>query len=248
MINTMLDLRYSHVTGGKVSQEELDMRPNWDRLMEEYRVGFPNIYVNGDSAGNKISLTFDDAPDRQCTPLILDILKEYQVPAVFAAHGRHTEEDADILLRVHKEGHEIINHTYDHLSLPQIGQSRIKEEILRTEAIIFELTGKRTCLMRPPYGKLSREVFATVADLDYGILMWSYNTYDFVATQKEEILEGMTEAVRPGEIILMHSYENKEPTVEALETIITDLRTRGFHFVPITELLGIDCYRVSVHA
>lgn len=242
MLNTMLNLRYSQRTAQKLLEEERNSLFKWDDIMEKYQAEYPCIYTNGNIEEKKIALTFDDAPDAECTPVILDILNELKVQACFSAIGLHIEKDLKIFERICKENHAIINHTYLHPDLSLIKSKQVKEEILRTEKLIYNISHKKTKLMRPPYGKISEEALKAIMELDYKVIMWSYNTYDYVATQEQEIYDGMMDKIRPGEIILMHSYENKGPTVKALKTIITDLRKKGFEFVSVSELLDIDCW------
>ncbi len=233
-------LKYSEKTKQKLPDDTINFFRDWDEKVLKYRANYKLIYTNGKNDARKVALTFDDAPDADCTPQILDILKEMNVKASFSVVGLHIEREPQILRRIYDEKHDIINHTYFHPDLSKANSILLKEEIKRTEKIIYDITGFKTRIMRPPYGKLSTSSIEDIRLLDYKILLWSYDTFDYVAETSNDILDGMTDELRAGEIILLHSYENKEPTVKALNTIISELRNKGIELVPASEILGIN--------
>ena len=94
--------------------------------------------------------------------------------------------------------------------------------------MISDVLGIKTKIIRPPYGSINSNVMDLLIEIDYECLQWSYNTFDWVAENGKDILEGMTEQIRNGEIILLHSYKNKKPTVEILPKLIDELRIKGF--------------------
>src|SRR5262249_52474930 len=101
--------------------------------------------------GKKIALTFDDGPDRQWTPTVLDILARYQVPATFFYIGRHALENPDLVQRAFNEGHEIGNHTLTHAGLGTIPGVRATFELNATRFIVASLTGRTMRYARSPF-------------------------------------------------------------------------------------------------
>lgn len=200
---------------------------------------------NGDTTKKKVALTFDDAPDLKCTPLILDILKKYNVKASFAVVGDYMDGSEGILNRIYKEGHAIINHTKSHINLCKCKEEEIIHEILSNEEKIYKYTGIKTKIMRPPYGNINNRVGDILNNLGYYMAMWSYDTYDWLAMTGEEILYDMPNRIRNGEVILLHSRKGTEATVDALPNLITEIENLGFSMVTIDEMFEIDLYKLN---
>src|SRR5205814_4305840 len=93
-----------------------------DSLPEPYRVG------RYGANANKVALTFDDGPDPNWTPKILDVLKEKKAPATFFLIGLQADRFSDLAARIYREGHEIGNHTFTHPDISNISQSFAKLE------------------------------------------------------------------------------------------------------------------------
>jgi len=237
---------YSDVAKCKLTAQEKKYYEDWDRNNQYLKDLFPDVlYLNGDSLKKEVAITFDDAPDAFCTPEILNILRKKHVKANFSVIGKHIIGNEALVKQIYHENHMIVNHTYSHIDLSIATNQEIYNELQITEDMICNLIGIRTAIMRPPYGKLSKYAVKHIAGLDYKIVLWSYNTCDWVATSRDDILDGMTRKSRPGEIILLHSYENKEFTVNSLECIIDSLREKGFKFVTLDEMLSLDSYRLQ---
>lgn len=239
----LLEIQYSEKFKQNLSDDQLQFFQTWNEKVSSYRSCYKKIYCNGNKNEKKIALTFDDAPDAYCTPQILDILKRLRVQAGFSVIGLHIEENKKLLKRIYQEKHTIINHTYRHYELPSLSKEELYNEIKKTEELIYDLIGVKPSMIRPPYGILSDSVVAEIERLNYGILLWSYDTCDCVVKTADDILDNMCDSIRPGEVILMHSYENKESTVAALEPLIIGLQANGFEIVPMEELFDIKCYR-----
>lgn len=242
MNQEILQLKGSEKLEKKITDEQKQFNKMRNNNIKNYLNIHKKIYCNGAGKEKKVALTFDDAPDAYCTPRILDILKKLNVQAAFSIIGVYIEENKALLKRIYKENHAIINHTYMHHDLSLLSKEELREELKKTKELIYRSIGVKTSIMRPPFGNLSDFVIEEIARLNYDILLWSYDTYDWAAESADDILYNMCDSIRPGEIILMHSYENKESTVEALEPLILSIRARGFEIVPIEELLNIKCY------
>jgi len=117
-------------------------------------------------------LSFDDGPIPEVTPDVLDVLKKYQVKATFFCVGENLEKNKDIIARIEKEGHEVGNHTYNHLK-----GWRTKDEDYFTNIDKFESLYP-TKLFRPPYGKMKWSQIKRISK-QYKIILWSVLTYDF---------------------------------------------------------------------
>ncbi|MDE6607275.1 MAG: polysaccharide deacetylase family protein, partial [Lachnospiraceae bacterium] len=105
----------------------------------------------------KIAITFDDGPHPQYTKQLLDGLKERGVKATFFVTGEHAELHPDIIERMNEEGHLIGNHTYSHIQLNSGNREEFKNQLIKTNEIISEITGNEVLYVRPPYGSWDKK-------------------------------------------------------------------------------------------
>lgn len=153
-----------------------------------------------------ISLTFDDGPSIY-TPGIIDVLGEYDAKATFYVLGQLIRHQPETLIRMHKEGHEIANHTWSHPNLRQASNERIVAEITRSTAEIEKYTGTTPTNMRPPYGSYDSRVSQMV---DLPLIMWSVDTSDW---QHRDTYQTITRATHWKRAILFYSttFTNRPP-------------------------------------
>ena len=197
------------------------------------------VYSSHMNDGNKIALTFDDGPHPQYTPLILDILREYNVHATFFLIGENAERNPELVRRILRVGHEIGNHTYLHKNLKEHTSGGIYEEISMAEEAILRIADQRTKLLRPPGGLYDKQVCETAHRLDYDIILWTVDTFDWKHPTSEEIVQTVESNVQCGDIILCHDFIGgaPSPTPDAIRKIIPDLLKRGYEFVSVSELI-----------
>ncbi|OMF32191.1 polysaccharide deacetylase [Paenibacillus sp. FSL H8-0548] len=190
----------------------------------------------------KLSLTFDDGPYPEMTNKILDLLKKYNAKATFFVLGNKVERYPETIKREIAEGHEVANHTFNHVYFQRsISQATIKEEIVRTENALEALTGKKPLLFRPPGGYYNEQSIQIAKALGYTTIMWSWHqdTNDWKSPGVDKIVNKVLNNARNGDIVLLHDYiPGSMQTVKALETILFELSKRGFEFVTVTELMN----------
>jgi polysaccharide deacetylase family sporulation protein PdaB len=188
-----------------------------------------------------IALTFDDGPDPADTPAILDLLKQYEVKATFFVIGKKANWYPELVKREVLEGHEIANHTYNHIYFnKQMTEYSIQKEILKAEQTILSITGKKPKLFRPPGGFYSENVIRVLQKSGYKLIMWSWHqdSKDWNRPGVNKIVRSVLEKTRNGDIVLLHDYvEGKTQTIEALKQILPKLKERGYRFVTVSELL-----------
>ncbi|PYT01255.1 MAG: polysaccharide deacetylase, partial [Acidobacteria bacterium] len=203
-----------------------------------------------------VALTFDDGPDSTWTPRVLDILKKERVPAAFFIIGEYGQENPDLVRRIVADGHDIGNHSYTHPNLGEIPGRITDLELNATERLIESLTGRSTILFRPPYfgdaePTTSDEVEPIVRAKRLGYLTVGLHVDpdDWATPGADEIvkrtIEGVTnnsgDSDQRGQIVLLHDGGgDRSQTVEALPRIIETLRARGYRFVTVSELAGLQ--------
>jgi cellulose synthase/poly-beta-1,6-N-acetylglucosamine synthase-like glycosyltransferase/spore germination protein YaaH/peptidoglycan/xylan/chitin deacetylase (PgdA/CDA1 family) len=220
-------------------------------LPEPYRVGRYGY------SPNRVALTFDDGPDSQWTPKILDVLKEKHATATFFLIGIQTDKFSGIAKRIYDEGHTIGNHTFTHPDVSNISTAYMKVELNLTERLFGSLMGIRATLMRPPYAideepDTSDQVRPLEISQDMGYITvgnridpndWSDNPRHSAEQISAYVLNHLPpcrqEDLRCGNIVLMHDGGgDRAETVRALPMIIDGIRARGYDIAPVYELIG----------
>ncbi len=207
---------------------------------------FPTLYHQGAGDVHQVAITFDDGPDPEWTPKVLDILKKYNVKAAFFLVGKNAENYPGLVRRIVDEGHEIGNHTYYHPNLALCWPEHVRLELNATQLLIESITGRSTTLFRPPYGadtspsQLSELIPLQIAqDLDYLVVLENIDPQDWARPGTDIIVQRIKQQRRDGSIILLHDAGgDRSQTIEALPRILDWLRARGDTIVSISTLLG----------
>lgn len=191
-----------------------------------------------------VSITFDDGPNAFITPKILDLLKQYDAKATFFVIGNRIDKHVDIIKREILEGHEIGNHTYNHVFFTtNYSKGRMTKEIDLTRKKIYDITGTACSWFRPPGGYINDRVIDEAKKQGYTVVLWSWHqdTEDWKSPGVRAITNKVLKNVRNGDIILMHdsvrSDHNSSQTVEALKIILPELQKRGYKVVTVSELV-----------
>ena len=199
------------------------------------------VYARAETDENVIALTFDDGPHPYLTDKILDILDKYDAKATFFVVGKMAELYPQVLKRVALKEHEIGNHTYSHLAESNSNSGEIKQEIMKTEDLIFKLTAKKTFLFRPPTGYCCENAVKMTSELGYKTVVWDIDTRDWAHKSPEKIFSEVKKYARSGSIILFHDFIGKDsPTPYALELVLPWLKSQGYEFVTVGQMLQMD--------
>ncbi|MCL6445246.1 MAG: polysaccharide deacetylase family protein [Alicyclobacillus sp.] len=175
-------------------------------------------------------LTFDDGPDDEYTPEVLDILRHYGVPAVFFCLGSQAETHPNVLVRMAEEGHTVGNHSWDHPFLTKLPPEEVVRQLESTSASIEAKIGRRPILFRPPYGDVNERVVQQASELGYQTVLWSVDSVDWSGIPGPEVAANAISRLCPGGIMLHHSAGNVAGTVAALPYVIEVARKLGYRF------------------
>ena len=201
-----------------------------------------------------VALTFDDGPDPDWTPAILDVLKEKHVPATFFVIGDNVLGQDTLLQRIVAEGHELGNHSYTHPNFASLSDGETLFELNTTERLIEAYTGRSTRLFRAPYfgdaePTTADELGPALAAQNDGYVNVGLHVDpdDWARPGVDEIVQRTVAGVeagnaeRSGQIVLLHDGGgDREQTLEALPRIIDALRARGYRFVPVSRVAGLS--------
>jgi cellulose synthase/poly-beta-1,6-N-acetylglucosamine synthase-like glycosyltransferase/peptidoglycan/xylan/chitin deacetylase (PgdA/CDA1 family)/spore germination protein YaaH len=205
----------------------------------------------------QVALTFDDGPDPEWTPKILDVLKKYHVVGTFFMIGEVAQDNVSVMDRVYREGHEIGNHTFTHPDISEISPGQVDLQLNLTERLFEAELGVRPVYFRPPYSidqepdtNDQAEPVERIQQRGYVIVGDKIDTNDWdVHPRKtpQEIVDYVFDqinqsATRPwmrGSIILLHDGGgDRSATVAALPVLINALRAHGYQIVPVSQLIG----------
>lgn len=205
---------------------------------------FPGtFFYKGPKNGLRAALTFDDGPDAVATSRVLDLLKKHGVRATFFLLGRNMPGHDEIVKRTVSEGHTVANHTMSHTDLRTLTEEQVYNELTSLENEIYNITGQRTALMRPPYGFVNDDNIRQLSEMGYKVIKWSVDTKDWRDMDIDKVLINTIPNLRDGSIILMHDYLSQSVTLEVLPEIIRSLKSQGYTFVTVDELLGVNPYK-----
>lgn len=166
---------------------------------------------------SKVHFTFDDGPDINITPKILEILKKYNQKATFFCIGHKIEKHPKIIQQIISEGHKIGNHSYTHSNFFDLYKtSKVIHEIEKTNKLIKKITGEKCPIFRPPFGLTNPNIAKAVKKLNMEVIAWNIRSYDTIK-DKETVLKRINKT-KKGDIILFH--DTKEQTVEILDEFL----------------------------
>ncbi len=219
-------------------------------ITDETITTFPLPYTvarYGAVKNKKIALTFDDGPDANFTPKILDILKQENVLGTFFVIGENAEKYPEIIKRIYTEWHTLGNHSFSHPDLSKVGPFRTDFELVSTERIIESITGHKTILWRPPYGvdiepETPNQVQPLInsRSLGYITVGMKIDPNDWANPGVDTIVNRVIEQLQSGRgnIVLLHDAGgDRSETIQALPILIKKLKNLGYEFIQSSALL-----------
>jgi peptidoglycan-N-acetylglucosamine deacetylase len=182
-----------------------------------------------------VVLTFDDGPDLEYTPKVLDILAKYDAKATFFEVGQNVQKHPELTKRIHAAGHSVENHTWNHADLRKLSATAFRQQVMSTDQAIRTQIGSVPGCLRPPYGGVSATVRQRAKALGKDLVVWTVDSRDWTKPGTAAIVQRVVKNVHSGSVILMHDGGgNRSQTVAALPTILKTLKAQGYGFRTLT--------------
>lgn len=193
----------------------------------------------------QIALTFDAAWGNEDTKQIMEILRKNDVKVTFFMTGGWVGSYPEDVKMILAEGHDLGNHSENHKNMSQISDSEIKDEVMKVHEKVKELTGYEMFLFRPPYGDYDNHVIKDVRACGYYPIQWDVDSLDWKDYGVDSIVNTVCshKHLGNGSIILCHN--GAKYTAQALDTLITTLKDKGYEFVPLSQLILRDDYHLD---
>ncbi|MEX1827178.1 polysaccharide deacetylase family protein [Luteibacter sp. CQ10] len=178
-------------------------------------------------------LTFDDGPEPEHTPELLDVLARHGVKASFFLVGEKIEAHPEIVERIVAEGHMVGNHSYSHWSFSNMDIAKQLDEVYRTDALLRRFDDRPHHRMRPPSGYVGAQLLIHFARHKRNLVYWSYDSLDYQDRPVESLVSRLlADPPAPGDIVLMHDDSHK--AAQALDTVLPEWHARGLRFAALS--------------
>lgn len=192
--------------------------------------------VEGNWLQPRIALTFDDGPHPVMTNRLLDELRRLDIKATFFLVGKRMRIHPDIVIQMMLDGHELGNHTFNHIRLPCLPSSEVDATFSRTDATMRMITGVSSRLVRPPGGEYTPALSRRLAAAGYVNVLWTCDPADYKPGRSaREITRLIIRDINPGGIILLHS--GLQTTIDSLDDTVSELRSRGYQFTTVSDMV-----------
>jgi peptidoglycan/xylan/chitin deacetylase (PgdA/CDA1 family) len=201
------------------------------------------VICNARTKEKIVALTFDDGPDNVLTPRLLDQLKMLGIPATFFCIGRKIIGNEAILERMHSEGHLIGTHSYSHSNWFDLyTPSTMFKELELSNKLVFNATGKKPMLFRPPYGVINPMLNKALRRSGLTVIGFSNRAWDTSSRNKEIILSRIMKNLKSGDIILLH--DTVQESVDIIQPLDKRIKEAGYQIIPLDKLLNIPAYEI----
>lgn len=208
-----------------------------------------------------IALTFDDGPDPEITPVVLDALGRHDARATFFVVGALAASHPGIVREVAARGHEVGNHTWSHAHLVEASIEATAEEIGATQALLADLAGAPPRWFRPPRGQVTGEAVGVAARHRLDMALWS-KRFGVREEGDRSQVAAVARAVVPGDIVLAHDgvgaaaaspgsdnelfkRATRSADARALDELLGRLRDDGWELLTLSELVGSTAARAT---
>lgn len=190
---------------------------------------------HGNVEQNKVAFVCNVFWGEEFLPDMLKTLEDNNVHITFFIGGTWAKENPDLLKNIAERGHELANHSYNHPHPNTLSKNKNKEQILKAETIIQEITGVKTSLYAPPYGEYNDVVLNAAQELEYKTIMWSIDTIDWKRPPADVVKSRVLKKIHNGAIVLMHPTES---TQKALPELLKELHEKGYTITTVSDVIN----------
>ena len=189
---------------------------------------YPNRVWGISVSQPSVFLTFDDGPDPEITPWVLNFLKAQNIHATFFCVGTNCVKHPELFQQILSEGHAVGNHSMNHENGFKTNDTDYFHSIEKANDVI------QSNLFRPPYGRMKKRLDKTISE-KYKIIMWSWLSYDYDQTVKPEKIVSASKSIKSGDILVFHdNRKTKARLKEVLPPVIEQLKAQSLRFAKIT--------------
>jgi peptidoglycan/xylan/chitin deacetylase (PgdA/CDA1 family) len=209
----------------------------WPRvIVRVLRVLFPNVIWDLNTSEQVVAITFDDGPDPNFTPRVLEVMRKYNIQATFFLVGERARRFPQLVEQIRNEGHFVANHSDSWRRTIQLDGDEFEQDLLRAEHSIGSFNLPK--LFRPAGGRIRTGQIQLLWKHKYSVVLGSAYAFDPYRPPKQIIQWAITRGLKPGAIIVLHdSGGDRSNTVEALPTIIENAQRAGFRFAHLFEYI-----------
>lgn len=194
----------------------------------------PSIYRFFHNKENNVFLSFDDGPDPDSTPQVLEILEQHKVKAQFFVIGTKAEKQKALLSEIINKGHRVFSHSYDHQYRHYFqSENSVSEWIQNSLNHLEQLTGQRQILFRPPAGILTPPLLNASRKLEVPLILWNHRFFDTTQKWTEAKAQKSAHKMKSGDIILLHDsvrVSRLTPFLKTLDFYIHEIRNSNLNF------------------
>ena len=190
---------------------------------------------------NVIALTFDDGPNIEFTPKVLDLLKGYNAKATFFCIGKNAEKYPDLVKRIISEGHIIGNHSYNHTNnYGFLSTQKVKEDIQQAQEVFKNSINLDLKLFRPPFGVTNPNISKALKELNLHTIGWSIRSLDTIAKNPDKVFKKITTEFKKGDVVLLH--DTNELSLIVLKQLLLFLKENKVKTITLDKLFNINAY------
>lgn len=228
----------------EASYKVMEKAKKFDKSKVIYKEIPPNVHLEdlapepiyrGNPQKPMVAFLINVAWGNEYIPGILKVLNDHQTKATFFFDGSWVKKNPDLAKAIKNAGHEIGNHAYSHPNLQHRSEAETMEELKKTNDVIMATLGITPKWFAPPSGSFNKVTIQVANRLDMKTILWTVDTVDWRKPSTSEMVRRVVSKVENGSMVLMHPTK---PTAEGMETMITDIKEKGYQLGTVSELMS----------
>lgn len=194
------------------------------------------LFMRGPSWGRSLALTFDDGPDPELTPRVLDALEQHGIRATFFLVGSRAAKNPELIRRMISAGHDVGHHSYTHSEPDATSAAKLAAEVRQSRELLWQITGGAPTLFRPPKGRLSFRKMYDLWRQSQTIVLWNVDPRDYAMTSCGSLTDWCA-GYKPaaGDVVLLH--DDRPFATDAIPVLAARAASAGLTFRPVSHWL-----------